>query len=204
MTVEPWPRRARMARTAVAPLTASARSTKTVPTARAAGPTRGHCARSARLTMCPPNARSSTSTSAADRWLDTTRCPRPWIGAGPRERTPTPKMRRRVLAQAPTHASRLASRFAPPSVSDATASRARKAGSITAVRAPKPATRATRRISRRGFTTASAGRTTPTRSRAARGTALATRRGRRAWPGRGRARTRSARGGRRAGLARRG
>ena len=39
-------------------------------------PTSGQPARSARLTMCPPKARSRTRMSAVERWLATTRRPR--------------------------------------------------------------------------------------------------------------------------------
>jgi hypothetical protein len=67
MTVAPRSSVARIARSALAPLVTFPRSTKSVPTARAATPTSGHRARSARLTMWPPNVRNKIKMSAVDR-----------------------------------------------------------------------------------------------------------------------------------------
>ena len=58
-------------------------------------PTSGHPARSARLTMCPPKARSRSRMSAVERWLATTRWP--WAPARG-QRSP------RVVARTPNDA----------------------------------------------------------------------------------------------------
>jgi hypothetical protein len=193
MIFAPAVRRVRIVRTADAPLTASVRSTKSVPTARAACPTSGQRARSARLTMCPPKARKSTSTSAVERWLATMRCPPgPSAGAAPLVTTRTPKSPSSPVAHAPTHPSRMVSRRR----AGATVPCARNPESMVAVRAPNPATRAARRSSRFAFTIGASSHTKPIRGRAGSGGGYASSRARFAWRSASRARTTSARGGR--------